>query len=96
MVIPNSLKIGIDVGEIVVVQYAYNKSSQIDILGYAMNVAAKITSLTSINKVSVGEKVYELLHPEIRAEFHKLPHRTGEWKYINRDTHKLYKVYTLT
>jgi len=91
-----SVKIGIDVGEIVVVQYAYDKSSQIDMLGYTMNVAAKITSLTSINKVSVGEKVYELLHPEIRAEFHKLAHRAGEWKYINRDTRKLYKVYTLT
>lgn len=91
-----SVKIGIDVGEIVIVQYAYDKSSQIDILGYTMNVAAKITSLTSINKVSVGEKVYELLHPEIRAEFHKLAHRAGEWKYVNRDTRKLYKVYTLT
>jgi adenylate cyclase len=57
----------------VVVQYAYDRSSQIDILGYTMNVtmnvAAKITSLTSLNKVSVGEKVYELLHPEIRANF---------------------------
>ena len=41
-----SIKIGIDVGEIAVVQYAYYKSSQIDILGYTMNVAAKITSLT--------------------------------------------------
>lgn len=90
-----SVKIGIDMGENVIVQYAYDKSSQIDILGYTMNVSAKITSLTSQNKVSVGEKVYELLHPEIRTEFHKLVHRNGEWKYINRDTGKPYKVYTL-
>jgi class 3 adenylate cyclase len=90
-----SVKIGIDVGENVVVQYAYDRSSQIDLLGYTMNVAAKITSLTSQNKVSVGEKVYELLHPEIRAEFHKLVYSAGEWKYIHRDTGKLYRVYTL-
>jgi adenylate cyclase len=90
-----SVKIGIDAGEIAVVQYAYDRSSQIDILGYTMNVAAKITSLTSINKVSVGEKVYELLHPEIRAEFHKLAYRAGEWKYMNRDSGKPYKMYTL-
>ena len=90
-----SVKIGIDVGEIVVVQYAYDRSSQIDILGYTMNVAAKITSLTSKDKVSVGEKVYELLHPEIQAEFHNLVHRAGEWKYTNRDSGNLYKVYTL-
>jgi adenylate cyclase len=31
-----SVKIGIDVGENVVVQYAYDRSSQIDILGYTM------------------------------------------------------------
>ena len=67
-----SVKIGIDVGENVVVQYAYDKSSQIELLGYTMNVSAKITSLTGVNKISVGEKVYELLHPEIQAEFHKL------------------------
>ena len=90
-----SVKIGIDVGEVAVVQYAYDRSSQIDILGYTMNVAAKITSLTSRDKVSVGEKVYELLHPEIQAEFHKLAHRAGEWKYTNRDSGNLYKVYTL-
>jgi adenylate cyclase len=90
-----SVKIGIDAGEIAVVQYAYDRSSQIDILGYTMNVAAKITSLTNINKVSVGEKVYELLHPEIRAEFHKLAYRAGEWKYMNRDSGKPYKMYTL-
>jgi hypothetical protein len=33
-----------------------------------MNVAAKITSLTDPNKVSVGENVYKLLHPGIQAE----------------------------
>jgi class 3 adenylate cyclase len=43
-----SVKIGIDVGENVVVQYAHDRSSQIDILGYTMNVAAKITSLTVV------------------------------------------------
>ncbi len=89
------VKIGIDEGNNVVVQYAYDKSSQIDILGYTMNVAAKITSLTGPNKISVGENVYKLLHPRIQAEFHALVYRTDEWKYTNPDTDKLYKVYTL-
>jgi class 3 adenylate cyclase len=57
------VKIGIDEGESVVVQYAYDKSSQIDLLGYTMNIAAKITSFTSPNKVSIGENVYKFLHP---------------------------------
>ena len=89
------VKIGIDEGNNVVVQYAYDKSSQIDILGYTMNVAAKITSLTGPNKISVGENVYKLLHPGIQAEFHALVYRTDEWKYTNPDTDNLYKVYTL-
>ena len=89
------VKIGIDEGNNVVVQYAYDKSSQIDILGYTMNVAAKITSLTGPNKISVGENVYKLLHPGIQAEFHALVYRTDEWKYTNPNTDNLYKVYTL-
>jgi adenylate cyclase len=89
------VKIGIDEGNNVVLQYAYDKSSQIDILGYTMNIAAKITSLTGPNKISVGENVYKLLHPGIQAEFHALVYRSDEWKYTNPDTDKLYKVYTL-
>jgi adenylate cyclase len=90
------VKIGIDSGENVVVQYAYDKSSQIDLLGYTMNIAAKITSLTSPNKVSIGENVYKLLHPGVQTEFYELAYRTDEWKYINRDTGNLYKIYTLS
>ncbi|MFL6452872.1 MAG: adenylate/guanylate cyclase domain-containing protein [Nitrososphaeraceae archaeon] len=88
------VKVGIDEGENVVVQYAYDKSSQIDILGYTMNVAAKITSLTDHNRVSVGENLYKLLHPGIQAEFHELANAADVWEYINRDTGNLYKVYT--
>jgi adenylate cyclase len=90
-----SLRIGITEGEIVVVQSTYDKSSQIDILGYVINIAEKITSLTDPNKVSVGENVYKLLDPGIQAEFHELVYGIGEWDYINLETGKLYKVYTL-
>jgi class 3 adenylate cyclase len=80
------VKIGIEEGQNVIVQYAYDKSSQIDLLGYTMNVSAKITSLTGPNKVSVGENVYKLLHPGIQAEFHELAYNNDEWKYTNLDT----------
>jgi adenylate cyclase len=90
-----SLRIGITEGEIVVVQSTYDKSSQIDILEYVINIAEKITSLTDPNKVSVGENVYKLLDPGIQAEFHELVYGIGEWDYINLETGKLYKIYTL-
>ncbi len=89
-----SVKIGIDEGEDVVVQYGYDKSSLIDILGYSMNVAAKITSLTSANKISVGNAVYKLLHPATQSKFQLLPTNKG-WKYVDRETDELYKVFTI-
>ena len=89
-----SVKIGIDEGEDVVVQYGYDKSSLIDILGYSMNVAAKITSLTAANKISVGNAVYKLLHPTIQSKFELLSIDQG-WKYVDRETGELYKVFTM-
>jgi class 3 adenylate cyclase len=89
-----SVKIGIDEGEDVVVQYGYDKSSLIDILGYSMNVAAKITSLTAANKISVGNAVYKLLHPTMQSKFELLSIDQG-WKYLDRETGELYKVFTM-
>lgn len=90
------VKIGMDVGENVIVQYGHDKSSPIDILGYCMNVAAKITSLTAPNTISIGEDVYELLHPSEKALFSEMKLSAEAWKYRNRVTDRMYRVYTLT
>jgi len=90
-----SIKIGIDEGENAIIQYGYDKNSLIDIVGYSMNIAAKITALTNKNKISIGEDIYKLLHPTIQSEFHELILHTNEWKYTNRTTNKTYKVYTI-
>jgi class 3 adenylate cyclase len=90
-----NVKIGMDEGENVIVQYGHDKSSQIDILGYCMNIAAKITSLTGPNKISIGEDVHKMLHPSIRAKFKEMKLNPDDWKYTNRQTGKLYRVYTL-
>ena len=86
-----SVKIGADEGENVVVQYGYDRSSPIDILGYSMNVAAKITSLTPANKIAVGENVFKLLHPKIQSRFKQLLTTKSEWKYIDRQSGNPYK-----
>jgi class 3 adenylate cyclase len=90
-----SVKIGIDEGENVIVQYGHDKSSLIDILGYSMSITAKITSLTNPNKITIGEDVYDILHPEIKNKFIEVKHNLGQWKYADKRTGKLYKVYTL-
>ena len=88
-------KIGIDAGENAIVQYGYEQLSPIDILGYSMNIAAKITSLTGANKISIGENVYRSLDHKVQREFHELSTSDNRWKYINYGTDKPYKVYTL-
>ena len=89
------VKIGIDAGENAVVQYGYEQLSPIDILGYSMNIAAKITSLTGANKISIGDNVYKSLDHKKQSEFHELSISDNRWKYINYGTDKPYKVYTL-
>jgi adenylate cyclase len=89
------VKIGIDVGESAIIQYGYDQESPIDILGYSMNIASKITSLTGANKISLGENVYESLDRKLQGEFHEISISEGRWKYINYGTDKPYKVYTL-
>ncbi|HET6799621.1 MAG TPA: DUF892 family protein, partial [Nitrososphaeraceae archaeon] len=88
-------KIGIDAGENAIVQYGYEQLSPIDILGYSMNIAAKITSLTGANKISIGHNVYKSLDHKTQREFHELSMSDNRWKYINYGTDKPYKVYML-
>jgi class 3 adenylate cyclase len=90
-----SLKIGMDEGENIIVQYGYDLNSPIDIIGYSMNITAKITSLTRANKISVGEDVFRLLHPKIQSTFKELQITENQWKYIDRQTRNPYHVYSL-
>jgi class 3 adenylate cyclase len=91
-----NVKIGMDEGENVIVQYGHDRSSLIDILGYCMNIAAKITSLTGANKVSIGQYVYEMLHPSIKARFNEVQFSSDEWRYTDRHTGQIYRVYSMS
>ncbi len=89
-----AVKIGIDEGENLAIQYEFDKSAPIDLIGYPMNVAAKMTSLTGPNKITVGNNVYKLLHPTLQSKFHKMKviKETG-WKYIDLENNLPYQVY---
>ena len=88
-----SVKIAIEAGETQLISLV-TISSPIDILGYGMNVASKIMSVTGANKVSVGENVYKSLNPELQNEFTNSRSLNG-WKYVNYGTDSPYKIYTL-
>jgi adenylate cyclase len=88
------VKIGLDQGESVIIQYGHDKTSHIDVLGYCMNKSAKLTSLTYPNAVTIGEDVYRVLSPQMRMSFKEVTFGTEKWKYINTQTGQIYKLYT--
>src|SRR5690242_10522376 len=90
-----SVKIGIDEGENVIVQYGHDKSSPIDVLGYCMSIAAKITSLTDPNTIMIGDDVYNSLHPQMKSKFKEIMYNTEEWKYTNRQTGQVYRLHAM-
>jgi adenylate cyclase len=71
------------------------KGSSIDILGYCMNIAAKIASITEPNGITIGEDVYNAIRPTLKKTFRELNNRMEDWKYTNRQTGQLYKIYSM-
>jgi len=87
------IKIGIDEGESIIIQYGHDKHSPIDILGYSMNKSAKITSLTSANGIMIGENIFDVLPVELKLQFSEIKFEPEKWKYIKRETGQLFKLY---
>ena len=88
------IKIGMVEGENVVILYGYDKNSQIDLIGYVMNITSKITSITQPNKISIGDTIYKLLDSQIQAKFEEISLDKANWKYVNLHTGEIYIVYT--
>ena len=70
------VRIGIDVGENVVVQYGWDtfrqdekivlKKPHLDILGYTISIASKITAIAQPDQIIIGQLVYNVLEKEQR------------------------------
>ena len=102
-----SVRIGIDVGEIVVVQYGWNIQSSIvdcetrvttkkahyDIIGYTVSIASKITGIAEPNQIVVGQYVYNALDNDQKNVFKLLTLPSEVWNYVGRITGDTYKLY---
>jgi len=88
------VKIGIDFGNNLVVRYGGDKEkSPVDLMGPAMNIAAKIQSLARPNQILIGDDVYTRLHPSTQKTFERVIWKDDEWKYRSRVTGEIYQVY---
>ena len=96
------VRIGMDFGEVAVVQYGMDveeikktviKKPRLDLIGYAVGLAVKMTSLAKPDHVVIGQKLYDKLDVKHRCEFEPLPENPDIWDYANEATGKIYVLY---
>ena len=88
------VKVGVDFGQNIVVRYGADvEHSHVDLMGPAMNIAAKIQNMAKPNQIFIGSDVYERLHPKTQKEFVKIIWKKDEWKYRSRITGDVYNVH---
>ena len=66
---------------------------RLDILGYTINIASKMTNFANPNQIIIGEEVYRNLNLQIKRKFKKLDIGSIEWNYINNSTGNTYGLF---
>ena len=76
-------KIGIETGEHSVIQYILGNKSYVDILGYGISMAAKLSTLARPNQVVISHGIYFGMHPVFRKKFIQMDLDPQMWKYTH-------------
>jgi class 3 adenylate cyclase len=88
------VKIGVDFGQNIIVRYGADvEHSHVDLMGPAMNIAAKIQNTAKPNQILIGDDVFQRIHQNSQKEFNQIIWKDNEWKYRSRLTGEIYKVY---
>ena len=88
------IKIGVDFGQNIVVRYGADEiNSHVDLMGPAMNIAAKIQNMAKPNQILIGSDVCQRLHSNSQNNFQQIIWNNDEWKYRSRLTGELYQVF---
>jgi class 3 adenylate cyclase len=106
------VRVGIDVGKNVVVQYGGGSSSRLsagqedkqdalkkphfDILGYTISIAAKMTTFAKDNQIVIGQFVYDILDDSQKSSFNVLRTESDVWNYVSNSTGDIYSLYGST
>ena len=69
------------------------RKSHVDILGPAMNMAAKVQNMAKPQQILIGADVYKKIHPSTQKNFKKIILSEARWKYRYRDSGKRYPIY---
>ena len=88
------VKIGVDSGQNIVVRYGSDiEHSHVDLMGPAMNIAAKIQHMAKPDQILIGNDVFQKLDTNLQKEFTQIIWKNIQWKYRSRLTGEIYKVY---
>ena len=80
------VRIGIDASEHSIIQYVLGEKSYIDILGYGISMASKLTKLAKPNKIVTSHTVYLNMHSSLRKNFSELEIAPSIWKHVDKKT----------
>ncbi len=69
------------------------KKPRLDILGYTINIASKMTNFAKPNQIIIGEEVYRNLDMQTKRKFENLDVGNIEWNYINNSTGNTYRLF---
>lgn len=88
------VKVGVDFGQNIVVRYGADiEHSHVDLMGPAMNIAAKIQNMAKPNQILIGNDVFQRIHPSVQNDFVKIVWNKDEWRYRSRTTGEIYNVF---
>jgi len=97
------VRVGIDYGEVAIVQYGIDiyefdnvifKTPHLDLIGYTISVAVKMTSLAEPDHMVIGQKLFDRLEDNLKASFKKVQTNTEIWSYSNITNDGLYSLFT--
>jgi class 3 adenylate cyclase len=96
------VRVGIDFGEVAIVQYGIDvfefeketlKTPHLDLIGYTISVAVKMTSLAEPDHIVIGKKLFDELDETSKKSFKKLETSSEIWSYVNHMNNDLYDVF---
>jgi adenylate cyclase len=99
------VRVGIDIGENLVVQYGLAthtyvigdkqiiKKPHLDVLGYTISIASKMTGFAKPNQIVIGQLIYDVLDHTQRSTFKVLPVSSDVWNYISNNTGEICSLY---
>jgi adenylate cyclase len=97
------VRIGIDFGEIGVVQYGIDIDNldgkailtrpHIDMIGPTISIAVKMTSIAKPDQIVIGKKLYDMLEDTQKKTFKRISGISNVWNYSNKTGEGRYNLY---